>query len=53
MEMREDPDLKIARPRQIYTGKRDEDYVPVSERKGDEKITGPPAKRPKLPRRGA
>jgi citrate synthase len=53
MEMREDPDLKIARPRQIYTGKRDEDYVPMSDRSGDEKITGPPAKRPKLPRRGA
>ncbi len=53
MEMLEDPDLKIARPRQIYTGKRDEDYVPMSDRTGEEKITGPPAKRPKLPRRGA
>ncbi len=53
MEMLDDPDLKIARPRQIYTGKRDQDYVPVSERSGEEKITGPPAKRPKLPRRGA
>ncbi|HEX6116231.1 MAG TPA: citrate/2-methylcitrate synthase, partial [Solirubrobacterales bacterium] len=53
MEMREDPETKIARPRQIYTGKRDDDYVPISERTGEEKITGPPAKRPKLPRRGA
>ena len=26
---------------------------PVAEREGEEKITGPPAKRPKLPRRGA
>jgi citrate synthase len=53
MEMREDPDLKIARPRQIYTGDRDVDYTPVSERSGEEKIVGPPAKRPKRPRRGA
>ena len=53
MEMLDDPDLKIARPRQIYTGERDVDYTPISERSGDEKITGPPAKRPKLPRRGA
>jgi citrate synthase len=53
MEMLEDGDQKIARPRQIYTGKRDDDYVEVGERKGEEKITGPPARRPKLPRRGA
>jgi citrate synthase len=53
MEMLDDPDLKIARPRQIYTGERDVDYTPVSERDGEEKITGPPARRPKLPRRGA
>ena len=37
----------------IYTGKRDEDYVPIEKRDGPEKITGPPAKRPKLIRRGA
>ena len=53
MEMLDDPDLKIARPRQIYTGERDVDYKPIADRSGDEKITGPPAKRPKLPRRGA
>jgi citrate synthase len=53
MEMIEDSEQKIARPRQIYTGKRDEDYVPVAERTGEEKITGPPARRPKRPRRGA
>jgi citrate synthase len=53
MEMNDDPDKKIARPRQIYTGKRDEDYVPIGEREGPEKITGPPARRPKRPRRGA
>jgi citrate synthase len=31
-EMVEDPEQKIARPRQIYTGERDLDYVPISER---------------------
>ncbi|CAN5468003.1 citrate synthase [soil metagenome] len=53
LEMMDDPELKIARPRQIYTGKRDQDYVPIDERDGPEKITGPPARRPKLLRRGA
>jgi len=53
MEMHDDSEQKIARPRQIYTGKRDEDYVPIEKREGPEKITGPPAKRPKLIRRGA
>jgi citrate synthase len=53
MEMNDDPDKKIARPRQIYTGKRDQDYVEIGEREGPEKITGPPARRPKRPRRGA
>jgi citrate synthase len=53
MEMNDDPEKKIARPRQIYTGKRDADYVPIGEREGPEKITGPPARRPKRPRRGA
>ncbi len=32
MEMIEDDELRIARPRQIYTGPREADYVPVSER---------------------
>ncbi|HXR31112.1 MAG TPA: citrate synthase [Solirubrobacterales bacterium] len=53
MEMNDDPELKIARPRQIYTGARERDYVPVAERQGPEKIVGPPARRPKRPRRGA
>ncbi len=53
MEQNEDPDLKIARPRQIYTGEHDVDYAPAEKRDGPEKITGPPAKRPKRPRRGA
>jgi citrate synthase len=53
MEMNDDPELKIARPRQIYTGYRDRDYVPIADREGPEKITGPPARRPKRQRRGA
>jgi citrate synthase len=32
MEMMDDPEFKIARPRQIYTGPRDVDYVPIGER---------------------
>jgi citrate synthase len=53
MEMRDDPDTKIARPRQIYTGERELDYVAMADRDGPEKIVGPPARRPKRPRRGA
>ena len=53
MEMNDDSEQKIARPRQIYTGERDRDYVAIDDRQGDEKITGPPARRPKRPRRGA
>jgi len=53
MEMNDDPEQKIARPRQIYTGDRDLDYVQIDDREGAEKITGPPARRPKRPRRGA
>jgi citrate synthase len=32
LEMVQDPEQKIARPRQIYTGERSRDYVPVGER---------------------
>jgi citrate synthase len=32
LEMIDDPEQKIARPRQIYTGGRGIDYVPISER---------------------
>jgi citrate synthase len=32
LEMVEDPEQKIARPRQIYTGLRDQDYVPINQR---------------------
>jgi citrate synthase len=53
MEMQEDPETKIARPRQIYTGARERSYVELDNREGPEKIVGPPARRPKRPRRGA
>ncbi len=32
LEMVQDPEQKIARPRQIYTGERERDYVPVDRR---------------------
>jgi citrate synthase len=32
MEMLDDEDTKIARPRQIYTGERDREYVPIEQR---------------------
>jgi citrate synthase len=38
-EMGEDPETKIARPRQIYTGSREKDYVPIDQR---EKLTEKP-----------
>jgi citrate synthase len=53
MEGNDDPEQKIARPRQIYTGHRDREYVAIDDREGPEKITGPPARRPKRQRRGA
>jgi len=31
-EMLEDPETKIARPRQVYTGARERDYVPLDQR---------------------
>jgi citrate synthase len=46
LEHMDDSEQKIARPRQIYTGERDADYVPVSERTGPDTIDGPPASRP-------
>ncbi len=53
MEMNDDSEQKIARPRQIYVGERERDYVEIDDREGPEKITGPPARRPKRQRRGA
>src|SRR4051794_8752167 len=32
LEMVQDPETKIARPRQIYTGSREQSYVPIGER---------------------
>jgi citrate synthase len=34
-ELLEDPEQKIARPRQIYLGQRTRDYVPMEKRDGD------------------
>jgi citrate synthase len=53
MELNDDPEQRIARPRQVYTGERDREYVAIDDREGPEKITDPPARRPKRPRRGA
>ncbi|HZA89190.1 MAG TPA: citrate synthase [Solirubrobacterales bacterium] len=53
MELNDDEEQKIARPRQVYTGEREREYVAIDDREGPEKITGPPARRPKRPRRGA
>ena len=39
-EMQQDEETKIARPRQIYTGSREHDYVPID---GREKLTEKPA----------
>ncbi len=46
LEMIDDPDKKISRPRQIYTGAREADYVPIAERQGGDFIDGP-ASRPR------
>ena len=46
LEMSDDPDKKISRPRQIYTGRSDVDYTPLGERSGSDRIEGPPATRP-------
>ncbi|MFN8160191.1 MAG: citrate synthase [Solirubrobacterales bacterium] len=48
LEMTGDPETKIARPRQIYTGGRDLDYTAIAERSGGEAIEGPPARRPAI-----
>jgi len=46
LEMTDDPDKKISRPRQIYTGAREADYIPLGDRTGGDTISGPPATRP-------
>jgi citrate synthase len=53
LEMVDDPEQKIARPRQIYTGPRDVDYLPIDDREGPEKITNDSVRRPIRKRRGA
>src|SRR5215204_5216797 len=51
LEMVDDPEQKIARPRQIYTGPRDVDYTPIDDRDGPEKITNEALRRPVRKRR--
>ncbi|MDP2481287.1 MAG: citrate synthase [Candidatus Palauibacterales bacterium] len=41
-EMLEDPDQKIARPRQVYTGADERPYVPIDERTGADEQVGSP-----------
>ena len=41
LEMTDDPDKKISRPRQIYTGAREANYIPLGERTGEDRISGP------------
>jgi citrate synthase len=53
LELVDDPEQKIARPRQIYTGPRDVDYTPISDREGPEKIVTEAVRRPVRRRRGA
>jgi citrate synthase len=38
VELLEDPDQKIARPRQIYLGQRNRDYVPMEQRQSAESV---------------
>ena len=54
LEMIDDTEQKIARPRQIYTGDRDTDYTPMEKRSDEpEKITNDQLRRPVRSRRGA
>ncbi len=46
LEMIDDPAKKISRPRQIYTGAREADYVPLGDRTGPDTISGPTGTRP-------
>jgi citrate synthase len=51
-EMIVDPEQKIARPRQIYTGRRGRDYVPLAKRGAPRKKAAPAAKK-RVPARRA
>ena len=54
LEMIDDSEQKIARPRQIYTGRREVDYTPMSDRSSEpEKITNDQLRRPIRTKRGA
>jgi citrate synthase len=54
LEMIDDSEQKIARPRQIYTGGREVDYTPMVDRPSEpEKITNDQLRRPIRTKRGA
>ena len=54
LEMIDDSEQKIARPRQIYTGGREVDYTPMADRPAEpEKITNDQLRRPIRTKRGA
>ena len=53
MEMNDDPEQKIARPRQIYTGERDATTCRSTSARARRRSSAPPARRPKRQRRGA
>ena len=54
LEMIDDSEQKIARPRQIYTGGREVDYTPMADRSNEpEKITNDQLRRPIRTKRGA
>ena len=47
MELNDDPEQKIARPRQIYTGEREREYVAIGDREGaraDHRPARPPGR---------
>lgn len=46
LEMIDDPTKKISRPRQIYTGAREAEYIPLGDRTGPDTISGPTGTRP-------
>lgn len=36
LELQDDPELRIVRPKQVYVGEEHRDYVPMAERNQDE-----------------
>jgi len=51
LELVEDPEQKIARPRQVYLGPEKRDYVPMARRRGKAEEEGPPVAGRRVSRR--